>query len=166
MTAQRGWVDAKGPSEVQGDHVWKGAAGLRAERGRERRRLRFAALVAVLFLYGLLQVRLGTEAAARGSRITGLRQELKKTEVDLTVAKARLASRQIYGALMIPAEESGFGPGGQHRTIALRVSAPVAGNRLVDQVRAELSAGASMLLPQALAQELKAGDPATRARRP
>jgi hypothetical protein len=123
-------------------------------------------MVVVLFLYALLQVRLCTEAAARSSRITGLKAELKKIETDLDVAQSRLNSRQVYGAIMAPAEAGGFGPGGEHRVIATLAPAPVPGNRLLSQVGVELSAGVRMLLPQALAQEFRAGTPKQRASHP
>jgi hypothetical protein len=167
MVNERGWAEVRGSAEgIRAQASWTGAAGLKAERGRLRRRLRWAGFTAVLFIFCLFQVHLCTEAAARGSRVTSLKAELTKIEVDLAVAKSRLANRQVYGTLMLSADQSGFGGGGKHRTIAMNIPAPVPENRLVDQVRGELSAGVGVLLPQALAQDLRADSPKLRARRP
>jgi hypothetical protein len=144
---------------------WKGAAGLRAERGRTRRRLKMVALVGGGFCFALLQVRLSTEAASRGSRITTLRSELKRMEVDLTVARSKLASRRIYSDLMGPAEEQGFGSGGKYRTITVATSAPKVKADLAGRVTSDLSRGARLILPVALAQDVWA-DGRGRARRP
>jgi hypothetical protein len=144
---------------------WKGAAGLRVERGRIRRRFRTTALVGAVFFFALLQVRLSTEVAERGSRISRLQADLKRMEVDLAVARANLASRQIYGELIGPAQEGGFTTGGLRRTISVELAAPEPQADLMGRMRSDLSRGARLLLPEALAQDVWVDDQG-RAQRP
>jgi hypothetical protein len=138
---------------------------LREERGRSRRRARWAALVGLVFVYCLLQVKMTTRAAALGADISRLSDQVKKLEVDLEVAKSQVASRQIYGDLMAQGGKSGFGPGGRHRIIAVAEPTAAQSSDLTQQLKSDLSEGVRYLLPQALAREVLAGG-RSRAQRP
>jgi hypothetical protein len=148
MTANTGWEQRS----------WGGANGLREERSRARHRLEWAALVCVLFVYCLLQVRMSTEVAAVSSRINHRQAEVKRLEVDLAVAQAKLARRQIFGELIRPSEAEGFGPGGQYRTISLIQTAAAEPIGVWQQLGGELQRGAELILPAALAQDVLASD--------
>lgn len=140
-----------------GDGVREGyslavAAGIREERWRLRRRMRRLLLVGIVFSYGLLQVWMGAEAARRGTRVSTLHAEIKALEVDLTVARARLESRQIYGELMTSASDQGFGTASERRTLELLVDTPPELG-VWDQVSAELHRGSRFILREALARD-------------
>lgn len=140
-------------------HRWGGARGLREERSRARRRLKWAALIGAGFVYCLLQVRVTTEVASIGSRISNRQAEVKRLEVDLAVARTELAQRQIFGQLIAPAQLQGFGPGGEYRTIPVTQWASQEPAGVWRQLEGELQRGAELLLPAALAQEVLTGDP-------
>ncbi len=152
VTSDAGWDRVR--LGTAGPHRWGGAAGLREERGRVRRRLKAALLVGVVFGYGLVQVWISTEAAERASRVDQLGSEIKRLEVDLTVNGARLASRRIYGELVAPAESRGFGPAAEYRGIVLRQKADQTGPGIWGDMAEELHRGSQLILPEALAQDL------------
>lgn len=141
-------------SERDGVLCWGGSIAMREERGRNRRRLRAAALVTLVFCYGLFQVWMATKVAERGSRVSQLQREVSRLEENLALDKSRLASRQIYGRLLEPARLDGFGPGAQRRVLVLPPEQSPAQPGLWQQMTAELQRGSKLLLPEALAQDL------------
>ncbi len=138
-------------------HRWGGAAGLRAERGRVRRLWKAWFAAGLLLAFGLLKVHLSAQVAARASRIDTLRSEIRRLEVDLTVDQSHLASRQIFGNLVGPAADRGFGPLGEYRSILVTEANSPAADGPWDQLAEELHRGSQLILPEALAQDLWGG---------
>ena len=145
----------RGPQE---DHsTWRGSVSMREERGRNRRRLRVIALIGAFFGYGLMQVWLATQVAERGSHVSQLQRDVSRLEEDLAVSKSKLAGRQIYGELLVPAQRSGFAPGAQFRVLRMPGDQPRAEASLFSRMTAELQRGSKLFLPEAIAQDLWPG---------
>lgn len=137
--------------------VWRGAAEIRAERGRRRLFLRCTYLALVFFAYGLAQVWMATQAAERSSRITALKAACERLETDLTVARTRMAQDGTYGRLMVPAERTGFVQTQDLRTILVQDGDQPVGSGIFRRAAAGLQASSRALLPVALAQNRDAG---------
>lgn len=134
---------------------WNGAAGLRQDRGRARRRLRIYSLIGVIFLYAIIQVGLSTEVSRRSNRVDHLRTEIDRAVTDLAVEQTRLESQRVFGQLLAMAEQGGFEPIGPHRTLAA-TTPPAATVGWVEQLTEDLHRGSRLLLPDALAQDIRA----------
>ena len=154
--------ESNGPRHYHGSNSGPGmrpsTRGFREARGRFRRRLGFALFVVGLCAYGMVRVRMSAEVAACGGRVSGLGQENRKLSTDLTVARAKLDQRRMYGALMLPAEKLGFGTQGERRLlrVAPDQSAPPP-PPLWAQMGSELRASSRLILSEALAQDRRTG---------
>jgi hypothetical protein len=130
----------------------------REDRGRVRRRLGFALVVAVFCGCGMLRIWMSTETAACGSRISSLKGENQRLGTDLTVARSQLDQRRMYGALMVPAEKLGYGTRGERRLLPVEPDPPAPpAPPLWAQMGTELRASSRLILSEALAQDRKAG---------
>ncbi len=139
----------------EGAYLWRGSVALRAERTARHRRMRSVVLVLAVFAYALLQIRISTEIAERGSRVTQLSREMARLQEEIKIARARLDRVQIYPDLLEPAQAAGFAPGGTHRVIWSSEESQAAEADLWAEVRGELKRGTDVLLPQAIAREIR-----------
>jgi hypothetical protein len=141
-----------------GSAVRPSARAFREDRGRTRRRLGLLLFVAGLCGYGMLRIWMSTEVAACGSRVSFLERENRKLSTDLTVARAMLDQRRMYGAVMIPAEKLGFGTQGERLVLHVMQSRPAPPPPpLWAQMGTELRATSRLILSEALAQDRRAG---------
>lgn len=134
------------------------ARAFREDRGRFRRRLGLVLFVAGCCSYGMLRIRMSNEVRACGSRLSFLEREHRKLTTDLTVGRAELDQRRMYGAIMVPGEKLGFGTQGERRflQVAQAQTAPPP-PPLWAQMGSELRASSRLILSEALAQDRRAG---------
>lgn len=130
------------------------ARAFRENRGRFRRRLRLLLFVGGLCGYGMLRIWMTTEVAACGTRVSALERENRKLSTDLTVARAKLDQRRMYGPLLVPAERLGYGTRAEYRFLPVMQEPPVtAPPPLWAQMGAELRASSRLIISEALAQD-------------
>jgi hypothetical protein len=138
----------------------------REDRGRFRQRLRIVLLVVACCAFGMVRIWLSTEAATQGSRITGLLAENKMLANDLTVDRARLDQRRMYGALLVPAERAGFCAATERHTLRVESSPAAPAPGLWAQLGDEMRRGSQLVMTTAFAQGRRDARPRVDGARP
>lgn len=88
-------------------------------RAQERRKSTGLGLLAVVFVYALVQVWLNVEVAERQSRVNTLRTDLTETDAERGVVESRLRRASTYGELAQVEAARGLVPHGAREEIVL-----------------------------------------------